>query len=168
MKKYYLIPVIDDNVYLNEQLLKNILKTSYPKLIRREEKRIDILYSISLVIKMPKAVLKRYHNHNAKTKKIFDKLQIPPYLIAYGDDHFAEEILTGSKIFPKYPTTLGVRSVSTLKAKEYYIESNYEIKIRNYFQNLENRKIIFFPDFHKEIECLENETSQDIKRLIKS
>lgn len=146
MNKYYLIPTTESDIYFNDKSLGNILEEYYPELFRREEERIDILYSTSPLISMPASERRRYNEHNAETKKMFDKKQVPQYLIAYGNDYYAEEILTKIKITSKYPAALSIRSVSKEKVEEYYYSSNYKTKITNYFSNIKIISEIPFND----------------------
>ena len=101
MKKYYLIPLTEEDIYLNGKSLESILDSLYPELLQREIDRINILYSVSPMIEMPTSVKQRYEQHNIETKKMYDEAQVPYYLIAYGNDRCAEEILTKSKITSK-------------------------------------------------------------------
>jgi len=138
MEKYYLIPMTDDDVYLGDKTLKSILDSSNHELVQREKERIDILYSVSPVFKMPEYIKRKYEEYCIETKRIYDKLQVPYYLIAYGNDESAEEIVTKSKITPKYPAALGIRRVSKELAEEYYIIKNYKTKIERYFNCIDN------------------------------
>lgn len=138
MKKYYLIPLTEKDIYLNDKSLRSILDSLYPELLQREIDRINILYSVSPLIEMPTSVKQRYEQHNIETKKMYDEAQVPYYLIAYGNDRCAEEILTKSKITSRYPAALGIRSVSKEKAEEYYASSNYETAICRIFNNNDN------------------------------
>ena len=138
MKKYYLIPIIEDDIYLDGKPLRNILELLHPELVQREKKRIEILYSIPPIFEMPKIVKDKYEQHNIETKKMYEEAQVLEYLIAYGNDRCAKEIFTNTKIKGKYSAALGIRSVSKEKAMEYYITSNYAEKIHKYFNNIEN------------------------------
>lgn len=152
MKKYYLIPMTENDIYLNGKSLRSILDSSHPELVQREIDRISILYSESPIIEMPEHLKKEYNDHNVKTKEMFDEAQIPYYLIAYGNDECAKEILTKNEITSKYPAALGIRKVSKEKAIEYYINSDYETKISKYFNNENIEKNPFSPTDVYEIE----------------
>lgn len=138
MKKYYLVPIIDSEINLNGKSLRNILGASHPELVQREAERIGILYSVSPIVEMPISVKEKYKQHNVETKKMYEDAKVPYYLIAYGNDKCAEEILTKAKITGKYPAALGVRSVSKEKAEEYYAASNYKEKIYSHLNNGQN------------------------------
>ncbi len=135
MRKYYLIPLTDRAIYLNEKPLETILKEKFPKLYKREEERIDILYSNGYDSEIPRERLDR---HNEKTKEIYEKMQIPEYIIACGNDKSAKEVITGIKLSGKYPAALGVRKTSKERLEEYYRTSNYSNKIINYINVIRN------------------------------
>ena len=70
------------------------------------------------------------------TNKKYDKALVPKYLIAYGTDFCAEEILTKYKIIPNSPVlSFGIRSqrISIEKSEECFSKNNYEAKIVKYF-----------------------------------
>lgn len=134
-REYYLIPLVDHDIYLNDISLINILKEKYPILAERENKRISILYSVSPLIAMPESVEQKYKVHNIETKIMYQELQVPQYLIAYKiEDCRAKEILTGKEISSRYEAALGIRSVTEEEVKKYYYDTNYEENIKNFFQ----------------------------------
>lgn len=136
MEKYYLIPMTDRDIYIDDKSLCSILKESHPILMDREEERIDILYSTSPLVRMPITEEIRYKKHKEETKKMYHELQVPEYIIAYGNECEAREILTNAEIISRYLAALSIRGVTKEKAKEYYYINNYYEKIVNYFNNL--------------------------------
>lgn len=133
MKKYYLIPMTEKDIYLNNKSLGSILASSCPELSQMESERVDILYSVSPKLKMPINVEQKYKQHIIKTKKMYDESLVPYYLIAYGDGKCVKELVTETEITSEYPAALEVRSVSKEEVKEYYTSSNYEAKICKFF-----------------------------------
>ena len=141
MKKYYLIPmVLEKDLYIKDNSLFDILNSSYPELVRLEEARIRILYSISPLIDVPEDIKKKYNDHLVKTNMMYEQKNIPYYLIAYGSDKCAKELITDTKITSKYDSALGIRSVSMEEINNYLINSHYEEKVLNLF-NIKNNKI---------------------------
>lgn len=131
IKSFYLIPITDSSIYLNNKPLRDILESSHPELIRREDERINILYSEGL--DMSESLEEEYEQYVINTKKLYDKMQVPEYLIAYGNDKHAKEIITNSEITAEFSAALGCRRVSIEKAEKYYNDTDYETKIRKYF-----------------------------------
>ena len=68
---YYLIPVIDQDILFEGENLKNILKRKMPELSKKEDQRIDIIYSTRYFMPIPKNEL---IEHNNKTK--FSRLNL--------------------------------------------------------------------------------------------
>jgi len=134
--QYYLIPITTTGIYFNGKELYEILKETYPELAQREEERINIIYSACPKIGITEIIKQKYNKHIHETKKIYNEKKVPQYLIAYGNDSCAEEILTKAKIQPKYAAALGVRNATEEEVCEYYHNSNYEINITNYFNNI--------------------------------
>lgn len=56
--KYYLIPVVEDAIYYNGESLKDIFDRVFPVLSKREDERIDILYSTRIFEPIPEKNLK--------------------------------------------------------------------------------------------------------------
>lgn len=136
---YYLIPVVDSDILLDGVSLKDILKKYFPELEERESQRVDIIYSTRYFMPTPKEKLKK---HNEKTKSIYNKKNIPMYLIAYGNSELeAREIVSGKSLFAKYNAALGIRKVTKEYAIKYFNENDYFNKVSNYFKHLNNEKI---------------------------
>ena len=121
--KYYLIPLVDTDIYYHCQSLRDILREKFPLLARREEQRIDILYSTRFYEPIPKQEL---NAHNHETMLIYQKENIPMYLIAYGTDELsAHEIFSREVLLAKYPAALGIREVTKDSAEKYFKENDY-------------------------------------------
>ena len=150
MKNFYLIPMVIDcnELYIDGQSLKSFLPE---EIIESERKRIRIIYSTDITRKMPETVERKYEQHILETKELYERLQIPFYLIAYGNDRCAREILTERKIKSKYPAALAVRRVSKEEIQEYFVSSNYEKKIYNLFNGIEKKNEVPF-EFDDEME----------------
>lgn len=131
--KYYLIPLVDSDIYYHGESLKDILRESFPLLAKREEQRVDILYSTRIFDSIPK---KELDAHNYETKLMYQKENIPMYLIAYGDELKAHEIVSGEVLSVKYPAALEIRKVTKDDAEKYFKENDYFNKISNYFRLL--------------------------------
>lgn len=132
--KYYLIPLVDTDIYYHCQSLRDILREKFPLLARREEQRIDILYSTRFYEPIPKQEL---NAHNHETMLIYQKETIPMYLIAYGTDELsAHEIFSGEVLLAKYPAALGIREVTKDSAEKYFKENDYFNKISNFFKHV--------------------------------
>lgn len=127
------MPTKDDKIFWNNFCLADLLKKISPELMKMEDERIDILYSVSPVEHMPASVLEQYKEHLAATKKRYQELELPQYLIVCGNDTDAYELITTNPIVPAYSAALGVRSVSFEEARKYFTESNYEEVVKNYF-----------------------------------
>ena len=56
--KYYLIPVVEDAIFYNGESLKDIFDRVFPVLSKREDERIDILYSTRIFEPIPEKELK--------------------------------------------------------------------------------------------------------------
>lgn len=137
MKKFYLIPITKSGIYLNGQSLSDILKITYPELYEMESERIRILYSTSPLLPMPPSEEIRYKEHLEKTKRRYDELQVPQYLIAYGNDAGAKEILSNGIITSRHPAYIGIREANERKVDNYYEDSNYYVKLINYLNSIE-------------------------------
>lgn len=168
MRKYYLIPLTDIDIYLNDISLKKMLAQTQPVLAQRENERIDILYSVSPLIGMPRELKEKYNRHIAETRKMYDEFQIPRFLIAYGTDICcAEEILTKRKIHSDYIAALEVREATFEKVREYYDSTNYREKIKNLF-HIENVIDDPFGEFYEVEGYIEGKLSdKDVKGIFK-
>ena len=134
MNNYYLIPIpiFEGYIKSNGQRLNEIIDLKYPILRDRENERIRILYSVSPLKEFPTEVRQKYYNYNNETVKILDSLNIPYYIIAYGNDNVAKEILTGIKIESEFPAALGIRKTTKEKAEQYFNSTNYSDKIKTF------------------------------------
>ena len=136
---YYLIPVIDQDILFEDENLKYILKREMPELSKKEDQRIDIIYSTRYFMPIPKNEL---IEHNNKTKLMYQDKNIPMYLIAYGNNGYeAQEIVSGKKLLAKYKAALGIRRVTKEEAKKYFDENDYFNKISNYFNQIYNNEL---------------------------
>lgn len=99
---------------------------------------------------MPRVVKEKYDLHNIETRKMYDEVGVPRYLIAYGTDKCVLELLTKSKITVKNSAALGIRSVSKEEAVDYYTMSTYNSKICNFFDIAENidENLFDFSDYY--------------------
>ena len=143
MKQYYLIPVLEDNIYFNGKTLRSILNLTYPNLVDREIERISILYSHCPDFSMPEHLKRKYILHNIKTSILFDNEKIPYYLIAYGTDKHAREIVTKAKIKPEYPAALSFRNAKLDEINEYYMKTNYEERILNFAEAYKSKQKVY-------------------------
>ena len=134
MKKIYLIPVGDQNVYCGDKSLKNILKESYPELFQREEHRLEILRSVHSGHSMSNFMRKRYITYAYETMKLFDRMRVPEYLIAVETEDGVREFLTGVELESYFPIAHTVRDISREDAEKYYVRTDYEEKVENYFK----------------------------------
>lgn len=112
--RYYLIPVVDSYIGLDNESLKEIFDREFPKLAKREDERVDILYSID---------------------------NVPTYLVATGIDEFmAREVVTGKKLYSKCAGALGIRETTKEAAENYFINNDYFNKVSNYFERIYGEK----------------------------
>lgn len=137
MKKIYLIPVGDQNIYCGDKSLKNILKESYPELFQREEHRLEILRSVHSVHSMSDFMRRRYITYAYETMKLFDRMRVPEYLIAVETEDGVREILTGVELESHFPIALMVRDIGREDVEKYYVKTDYEEKVMNYFKAME-------------------------------
>lgn len=131
--KYYLVPVVDNDILLYGEELGKVFQKKFPALYEMESKRIEILYSTRYFMPIPYVKLQ---DHNAETRSSYAKSCVPTHLIAKGDDFCAREIVTGRKLCPKYPAALGIREVSKEEAENYFECNNYYKRVTNYFTHL--------------------------------
>ncbi len=132
--KYYLIPVVEDAIFYNGESLKDIFDRVFPVLSKREDERIDILYSTRIFEPIPEKELKA---HNKETKRMYSIEKVPTYLIAAGtSDLVAHEVVTGKKLCAKYSSALGVRKISKENAEGYFNNNDYLNKVSNYFSHV--------------------------------
>lgn len=168
MKNYYLIPIKDNTIYINNKNLRSILEETYPELIQMEEERINILYSVSPLRPLTQKIKNEYNKHLEKTKKMYEALQIPQFLIIYGNESYAEEIVTKLKISFEYPSALAIRRKSKEEAENYFFNSNYINKINKYSNNLQNLFETYFQDDYEFEGYIEGKLDeQEIKGIFK-
>lgn len=137
--KYYLIPLTDQDIFCDNESLKEILKREFPDLSKKENQRVDIIYSTRYFERIPINKLKM---HNEETKLIYQRKNIPMYLIAYGNNESeAKEIVSGKKLHCKYPSALGIRETTKNEAEKYFNENDYYNKITNYFKQIYKNKL---------------------------
>lgn len=133
---YYLIPIVDSDILCDGENLKEICRRTFPTLSKREDQRVNIIYSTRIFMPFPESELKE---HNKETKLMYCKENVPMYLIAYGDNGVeAHEIVTGKHLSAKYQAALGIRKVTKDSAERYFNESDYFDKVVNYFEHLYN------------------------------
>lgn len=130
MEKYYLIPMMENNVCFNDRSLRDILFEIYPIFSQRENDRINLLHSTSPLYEVPYSVQMKIKKHNAETRELYKKNNIPRYLIVKEKDDVIEEILTKGKITSE--CYIGQYEVSFETAEEYYEGSNYAECILNF------------------------------------
>lgn len=131
---YYLIPVVESDILCDGDSLKEIFDQKFPALSKREDERINIIYSTRIGSPIPEEKL---HAHNSKTIKMYSIENVPTYLIAAGSDDFrAREIITGKWLVAKYPAALGIRKISKEKAEKYFNENDYFNRVTNYFSHI--------------------------------
>lgn len=136
---YYLIPIVDSDILCEGENLKDICRRTFPALAKREDQRVDIIYSTRTFMPFPVHELKK---HNKETKLMYGKENVPMYLIAYDDNGIeTHEIVTGTCLSARYPAALGIRKVTKDSAEKYFNESNYLDKAVNYFDHLYNRNL---------------------------
>lgn len=128
--KYYLVPVVDNDILLYGEELGKVFQKKFPALYEMESKRIDILYSTRFFMPIPEVKLK---DHNAETRMAYAQSCVPTQLIAKGDDFCAREVVTGRKLTSKYPAALGIREVSKESAEKYFNTHDYFNRVTNYF-----------------------------------
>ena len=145
-REYYLVTLKENDVYLNEVSLRNILEKLYPELAKMEEKRVDLIYSERIGTPMSESLKRKISCHKENTKRMYDKLQVPQFLIAYKTgDLSVKEIFTGKQLTSKYPAILGIKSVSKEKVIEYFKTTNYSEKICKFILAVNN---FFLTDDH--------------------
>ncbi len=136
--RYYLIPVVDSYIGLDNESLKEIFDREFPKLAKREDERVDILYSTRYYEPIPKTKLE---NHNAETRRLYSIDNVPTYLVATGIDEFmAREVVTGKKLYSKCAGALGIRETTKEAAENYFINNDYFNKVSNYFERIYGEK----------------------------
>ena len=130
---YYLIPLcLGQDFFVGDKTLRDALKEGYPELDQAEKKRIDLLYSSSPIRDLPNYIEAQLIEHKMFTKDLYEKAQVPEYIIAEGYDDEVREIVSKITIKPKFSSALGVRRTTEEKAKEYFYSSNYYDKIINF------------------------------------
>lgn len=129
-REYYLIPLKENDVYLNEVSLRDILEKIYPELAKMEEKRVDLIYSERIGTPMSESLKRKISCHKETTKRMYDKLQVPQFLIVYKTgDLSVKEIFTGKQLTSKYPAIFGIKNVSKETVIEYFKTTNYSKKM---------------------------------------
>lgn len=63
--KYYLIPVVEKDILCDGESLRDIFSREFPELAKREDERVDIIYSTRYFMPIPELKL-RAHNHETK------------------------------------------------------------------------------------------------------
>ncbi len=141
--KYYLIPVVDSDILYEGESLKDVFDKAFPLLSKREDERVDILYSTRFFEPIP---VKKLDAHNLETKRMYAVENAPTYLLATGKSTYsAREIVTGKLLTAKYPSAIEIRKVTKEVAEKYFNESDYYKKVINYFshvcgKSMENEK----------------------------
>lgn len=143
MKRYYLIPIFDENIYLNNKPLGSILQSIYPELIESKTEKNDVLYSYYPDYSMPEHLKMKYIKYLAEMQQLSDEIGIPYYLIAYGNDKKAKEIITRTKIKPRYPNGLSIRSTTIEIANKYYVNNEYEEKVLNLINDYKSKQKVY-------------------------
>lgn len=134
--KFYLIPITDDVIYIGDKTLREITQEKYPLLIKREQERVDILYSEPIYMPLSEKAKKIYRKHNLETEELYHKMGVPKYIIAIKTENGFEEILTRINLSYLYPAAIQVKEVSEEKALMYYINEFYIDTIKNYLDAL--------------------------------
>lgn len=131
--KYYLIPIVDDNIKLEGKELRDIAREYYPLFAELESQRVNLIYSTRMWEEMPHEKLKKFHE---MTMEEYKKASLPTCLVAVGNDHEACEIFSGLSLVSDYDAALGVRSVSKDEAAKYMEEAHYVDKVVNYLAGI--------------------------------
>ncbi len=134
--KFYLIPITEDIVYIGDKALQEITQEKYPLLMKREQERVDILYSEPIYMPLSENTKNIYRRHNLETKELYRKMGVPKYIIAIETEKGFEEILTKINLSYLYPAAISVREVSEEEALMYYLNESYIDTIKNYLDAL--------------------------------
>lgn len=136
--KYYLIPVVENDILCDGESLRDIFSREFPELAKREDERVDIIYSTRYFMPIPEVKLKA---HNHETKQMYAIQNVPTYLIATGTDEFcAREVVSGKWLHAKYPAALGIRETTRESAENYFNNNDYFNKVSNYFEHIYGEK----------------------------
>lgn len=142
--KYYLIPVVEKDILCDGESLRDIFNREFPELAKREDERVDIIYSTRYFMPIPELKLRA---HNQETREMYDIQNVPTYLIATGTDEFcAREVVSDKWLHAKYPAALGIRETTKESAESYFNNNDYFKKASNYFghlfgENIKNVKL---------------------------
>lgn len=131
--KYYLIPIVEENIKLEGKSLYDIAKEYYPRFMELESQRVNLIYSTRMWKEMPHEKLDQHHE---KTTMEYRKAGLPKYLVAVGNDHDAREIFSGLSLVSDYDAALGIRSVSKEEAAKYMEESHYVDNVVKYLAGI--------------------------------
>lgn len=135
MQKYYIIPVTDDTVLVDNKSLREILVETNPELYERDIERTNILKNT-----LPDSQKQILHKHDRKTIAMYVKKEIPTHIIAYGNDDYAFEMITNRKITGKYPSSLSIREIPKERAELHFYKTYYGMKIANFIKPIEKKK----------------------------
>ena len=141
MKKYYLIPITEYTIYVGDKSLRDILKINHKELVERENERINILYSTSPVVEMSPSEKLRYKKHNEETKRMYESLGVPEFVVAYKDDFFTKELITGTILTSPHSINFNIRETSNDKVLDYLEESNYTKKINDFLNGIKPEEL---------------------------
>lgn len=133
--KYYLISIaLANDIFFNGKSLKQLLEEFYPELYKRENERVNILYSVSPLVSLPPEVRKKYEAYVHETSEIYKRLEVPEYLIATGNDKKVIEVCTHNKLVSKYDAALGIRSTTIDKTQKFFDSIDYNKCVSDFFK----------------------------------
>lgn len=134
-EEYFLIPLTSNSAYIDGKCLNDILKETYPELYQREIFKIRLLHSTKVIGFGPKIKedLAKCSKYIAETSEMYRQMNVPEYLIAYGNSSCIKEVLT-DKIITDNDYIISLLSVTKERAQQYYNDCNYKNIIGNFLR----------------------------------
>lgn len=135
-EEYFLIPLTSNSAYIDGKCLNDILKETYPELSIREIFKTRLLHSTKVIGFGPKIKedLAKCSKYIAETSEMYRQMNVPEYLIAYGNKSCIKEVLT-DKVITDKDYIISLQSVTKERAQQYYNDCNYKNIIRNFLKD---------------------------------
>ncbi len=121
MRESFKISLYDKNILYNNVVFRDYLKANFLDLYKMEKN----LYN------MPNG--KERFEYRMKVIEVYERLQLPFYIIVYLDDSTCFEALTGQILDYKYLIDLKLKKISDDESSLLVTDYNYSKKILNFF-----------------------------------
>ena len=135
MNKYFLISMNDEDVFINNMSLSDILKTYYPKISELENQKFTIMLENDNDM-MANAFIQRQIKITRELEEEYEREGIPSHIMIRKEGSKLYEVSSKRRVTTNYNVELSYGSIYDEMATKYLLDSKYFKKIKNYFNKI--------------------------------